>query len=203
MSEAERKPLLSEQDEEKGASAPAAPAANAEAKSEQSDTKVAEAKAPSPSAAPSPSDTKDAGEAKSAAASDSKVELSKHPQQDARPSPSITPEGVIDIQLEALKHNDVPTQDNGIEICFRFASPGNKAFTGPLSRFKRMIRNPLYDHMINFEDATFAPANTSGTTWRISLTKGGSTRVFLWGLSKQQGSGEFANCWMTDSVMLV
>ena len=55
-----------------------------------------------------------------------------------QPNPNLTPEDVIRIQVEALQNND--SQDTGIEITFRFASPANRQLTGPLNRFKRMVR---------------------------------------------------------------
>ena len=53
------------------------------------------------------------------------------------PGPDLTPEQVIAIQLNALKNNDRPATDHGIRITFNFASPGNKASTGPLATFRR------------------------------------------------------------------
>jgi len=129
-------------------------------------------------------------------------EMTRHPQEDANPIPSLAPEEVIEIQLAALKYNDVPTKDHGISICFRFASPANKAATGPLPRFIRMIHNPLYECMINFQKSRFVPANVQGTTWQITITKDGQNYTFLWGMSRQL-RGPFKNCWMTDTVQLV
>eukprot|EP01121_Diplochlamys_sp_Union-15-3_P016273 TRINITY_DN5509_c0_g1_i1.p1 TRINITY_DN5509_c0_g1~~TRINITY_DN5509_c0_g1_i1.p1 ORF type:complete len:154 (+),score=31.16 TRINITY_DN5509_c0_g1_i1:40-462(+) len=124
----------------------------------------------------------------------------KHPFEDAKPSPSLSPEQVIEIQIGALQHNDVPEKDHGIEICFRFASPSNKLVTGPINRFKAMIHNPFYECMVNFEKAKFQPANPTGNSWKITITKSGVDHEFLWGLSKQTVS-PYQGCWMTDSVM--
>ena len=64
----------------------------------------------------------------------------EHPLSEAlAPRPELSPEEVIRIQLEALRHND--EQDRGIEVAFRFASPANRASTGPLPRFIRMIEH--------------------------------------------------------------
>lgn len=57
------------------------------------------------------------------------------------PDPRYTPERVVRIQLEALQRND-------IETTFGFASPANRAQTGPLERFVQMINGPLYRPMI-------------------------------------------------------
>ena len=57
------------------------------------------------------------------------------------PDPSLSPQDVVSIQIEALQHNDTPYVDRGIEVTFNFASPTNKRVTGPLERFKAMVRN--------------------------------------------------------------
>lgn len=41
----------------------------------------------------------------------------------AGPNPSLSPDQVVQIQLEALKHNDLT--DSGIALVYRFASVGN------------------------------------------------------------------------------
>ena len=56
------------------------------------------------------------------------------------PDPSLSPQDVVSIQIEALQNNDTPYEDRGIEITFNFASPTNKRVTGPLERFKVMVR---------------------------------------------------------------
>ena len=58
------------------------------------------------------------------------------------PKPELTPEQVVEIQVEALRKNDVPTPDAGIATTFRFASPGNRKVTGPLERFAPIVKAP-------------------------------------------------------------
>ena len=36
---------------------------------------------------------------------------------------------MVSIQIEALRHNDTPYEDGGIEVTFNFASPTNKRVT--------------------------------------------------------------------------
>ena len=55
------------------------------------------------------------------------------------PDPSLSPQDVVSIQIEALRNNDTPYEDRGIEVTFNFASPTNKRATGPLERFKVMV----------------------------------------------------------------
>eukprot|EP00039_Didymoeca_costata_P006925 m.94662 g.94662 ORF g.94662 m.94662 type:complete len:270 (-) comp13455_c0_seq4:167-976(-) len=54
------------------------------------------------------------------------------------PGPDVLPEDVVRLQMEALR-NDRNCHPAGISACFAFASPDNKAATGPLDRFIRMI----------------------------------------------------------------
>ena len=71
------------------------------------------------------------------------------------PAPELSPGDVVRIQLEALRHND--DRNRGIDVAFRFASPANRASTGPLSRFIGMIRNGPYALMLGFGAASYGP----------------------------------------------
>src|ERR1700704_5439214 len=61
---------------------------------------------------------------------------------DLNPNPDLTPQQVVEFQLDALRHNDEPTTDAGIERSFRFASPSNRLVTGPLSHFSENCAQP-------------------------------------------------------------
>ena len=121
------------------------------------------------------------------------------------PSPDLTPEQVITIQLNALKNNDRPSPDHGIGITFNFASPGNKAFTGPLARFIRMVKDPVYRPMLNHRSYAREAVETFGDMARQRVTivdAGGRRIVYIFILSKQT-EPPYEDCWMTDSVMRV
>ena len=45
--------------------------------------------------------------------------------------------------------NDTPYMDQGIEQTWEFAHPSNQRFTGPLSRFKEMIKGESYNMLLN------------------------------------------------------
>src|SRR5437667_11630954 len=79
-----------------------------------------------------------------------------------QPSPELSPEQVIKIQIKALKNNNSFDRDNGIEAAFVFASPENKTYTGPIERFARMVRNPLYIPMLNYKSALYEPIKILG-----------------------------------------
>ena len=119
------------------------------------------------------------------------------------PSPHLTPEQVIAIQLNALKNNDRPSPDHGIGITFNFASPGNKASTGLLPRFIRMVKNPAYRPMLNHRSYSREAIETLGDIARQRVTivdAGGRRIVYIFVLSKQT-EPPYEDCWMTDSVM--
>ena len=70
------------------------------------------------------------------------------------PSPELSPEEVVEIVVDALRTNDRAEDDAGIETVWRFASPGNRASTGPLPRFTRMIKRGFPD-MLEHESSRF------------------------------------------------
>jgi len=122
---------------------------------------------------------------------------------DARPDPSLTPEEVVRIQMGALGENDDPTLDRGAEITFRFASPANKALTGPIARFKMMVHSPNYEPMIDHRSARYENVvidRDNATIDVIVLTKDNAFLGYRFTLSRQLGGG-CAGCWMTDSVV--
>ena len=122
---------------------------------------------------------------------------------DLHPSPTYSPQDVVRIQIGALARNDRPHEDAGIEITFRFASPDNRRMTGPLNRFVAMLKNPLYRHMLNHEEAEFGPAMIEQSLAQVPViltSEEGERAGFVFTLSRQSG-GEFDSCWMTDSVV--
>ena len=121
------------------------------------------------------------------------------------PDPSLTPEQVIAIQLHALQNNRQLGNDRGIEITFHFASPANRAMTGPLLQFINMVKNPLYRTMLDFESYETAPIEHAGerVQQRVTLIdEQGRRAIFMWVLSKQKQE-PYVNCWMTDAVIRV
>lgn len=121
----------------------------------------------------------------------------------AAPSPGLDPEEVVRIQLQALQLND--DSNRGIEVAFRFASPANKAATGPLSRFAGLFANPAYAPMLNHVEAEYGPLVVTEYQARqvVALTtETGSRIAYLFALSRQR-AGELAGSWMTDAVSVI
>ena len=121
---------------------------------------------------------------------------------DPEPSPELTPEAVVRIQVEALRQNDEPHDDAGIEAAFRFASPANRRATGPLPRFAEMVRRGYAD-LLGFERAEYGPVRVDGdraSQWVTLVQADGSRTAYVFGLSRQEG-GACDGCWMTDAVV--
>ncbi|PSQ45995.1 DUF4864 domain-containing protein [Halobacteriales archaeon SW_7_68_16] len=106
--------------------------------------------------------------------------------------------------LRALRDNDEPHADAGIETTYNFASPANRRNTGPLERFVRMVKSPRYRPMIDHEEAVAGPVERTGqTASRLVTITGpeGRTVTYEWGLSVAR-TGRFRGCWTADSVVI-
>jgi hypothetical protein len=119
---------------------------------------------------------------------------------DQYPSAELSPDDVVRIQMEAFRNND--SEDTGIAIAFRFASPQNKEQTGPLSRFRMMMRSPLYQPMLNAETVEYGRATVQERIARVEVTTvapDGERTSYAFYLMQQRG-GEFEDAWMTEAV---
>ncbi len=118
------------------------------------------------------------------------------------PDPSLSPRDVVSIQIEALQRNDTPYEDRGIEVTFNFASPTNKRVTGPLERFKAMVRSPVYGPMIDHRSAEYQNIRVEGEVAQVDvilLSKDGQYLGYRFRLSRQHDN-RYEGSWMTDSV---
>lgn len=117
------------------------------------------------------------------------------------PSQTLNPRHVVLLQLYSLKYDE-------IQHCFKFASPANRQFTGPLPRFKRMIRN-AYPTMINWDSCNidqyeqYIPSHSGNNNIKkhyiVTIIKRTKREKFKWTVSKQKLK-PYSQCWMTDSV---
>ncbi len=117
------------------------------------------------------------------------------------PHPDRTARDVVGIQLEALRHNDTPSRDAGIEQVWAFAHPRNRVITGPLSRFARMLRGPGYSVLVNHrlhEVSAIRVGDTQAAFGVRVLAREGGFFRFLWRLERvEQPAG---SVWMTTAV---
>ena len=116
-----------------------------------------------------------------------------------QPHPSFTPGDVVRMQLEALRRND--GDNRGIAVAFRFASPQNRAQTGPFERFVTMIKNGPYGLMLKFRQALYDKSEVVGTQARVRVLLIGEDAPvrFEFYLSKLT-EAPFEDCWMTEGV---
>jgi hypothetical protein len=120
------------------------------------------------------------------------------------PDPAEGPGEAVDKQLDALATNDEPFEDAGVLTAYNFASPGNRASTGPSERFVRMVHGPTYAPMIDHVEAVPGPVERAGedAERRVTITgPEGRTVTYTFGLSLQS-RGRFEGCWMTDRVLV-
>ena len=120
-----------------------------------------------------------------------------------KPDPSISPKEVISIQLIALQNNDLPFYDAGIEQTWEFAHPDNRAFTGPLDNFIRMLKNPSYVMMIDHLEHKIIPVQEQemNSYYFVELIDSNGKKFgFEWTVEKVNQNGKFKDCWMTVGV---
>ena len=120
-----------------------------------------------------------------------------------KPSPDIKPEDVIKIQLSSLMKNNEPYLNAGIEQTWEFAHPSNRAFTGPLQRFTKMMYAPSYAVMLDHykHDILEVKLDNNTAYFFIELTSSdGKMFGFKWTLEKVMEDGMFKDCWMTTAV---
>jgi Domain of unknown function (DUF4864) len=122
-----------------------------------------------------------------------------------KPHPDLSPIQVVQIQLEALQNNDLTRDNEGIRICFRFASPENRETTGPIGHFIALLNNPLYRPMIGFERAEFTQFMLGGNTARqtVRLIRTRKENVVYTFILSYQTEEPYPGCWMTDAVLRI
>ena len=120
-----------------------------------------------------------------------------------KPNNGIEPYQVVKIQLRSLKKNDEPKKDNGIEQTWEFAHPNNQKNTGPLDRFKTMIKGKSYGMLLNHLDHMVVEIKSSDLTALFEVTvldKDKTYYKFNWTVEKYTAEGPLKDCWLTTMV---
>ena len=120
-----------------------------------------------------------------------------------KPNNGIEPSQVVKIQLRSLKQNDNPKKDNGIEQTWEFAHPSNQKNTGPLERFKTMIKGKSYVMLLNHLDHKIVEIKSSDLTTLFEVTVLDKDKVyykFNWTVEKYIKDGPLKDCWLTTMV---
>ena len=120
-----------------------------------------------------------------------------------KPNESILPSEVVKIQLTGLQKNDLNFKDSGIEQTWNFAHPNNKRNTGPLSKFKMMIKGDSYQMLLNHLSHTITMVGNSDV-WAqfevVILDKEKIYHKFNWQVEKYIEDGPLKDCWLTTMV---
>ena len=120
-----------------------------------------------------------------------------------KPNSGIKPLEVVKIQLLGLQKNDDKFEDSGIEQTWNFAHPNNKKATGPLDRFKRMLKGASYSMLIDHKENTVTEiykSSTMATYEVVVLDKDKQYFKFKWKVEKNNKEGNLLNCWLTTAV---
>ena len=120
-----------------------------------------------------------------------------------KPNNGIEPIQVVKIQLRSLKQNDKPKKDNGIKQTWEFAHPSNQKNTGPLDRFKTMIKGKSYVMLLNHLDHKVVEIKSSDLTALFEVTvldKNKTYYKFNWQVEKYTEDGPLKGCWLTTVV---
>ena len=120
-----------------------------------------------------------------------------------KPNNGIEPFLVVQIQLRSLKQNDNPKKDNGIEQTWEFAHPSNQKNTGPLDRFKTMIKGKSYGMLLNHLDHKVVEIKSTDLKVLFEVTvldKDKAYYKFNWTVEKYTAEGPLKGCWLTTMV---
>ena len=120
-----------------------------------------------------------------------------------KPNSKLEPIEVLKIQLNSLKNNDIPYKDAGIEQAWEFSHPTNKAFTGPLERFKQMIYSDSYKILISHQnnETIILKESVNKFVYKVYvLSKDKKNYYYIWQIEKVEREGGLKNCWMTTGV---
>ena len=120
-----------------------------------------------------------------------------------KPNKNIEPHEVIKIQLNGLKKNDSSYKDSGIEQTWEFAHPNNKIFTGPLDRFKQMIKGESYKMLLNHRDHKISElySDKNKAVYEVIVMDDQKKYfMFKWQVEKYLKVGPLQNCWLTTLV---
>ena len=120
-----------------------------------------------------------------------------------KPNNGIEPYQVVKIQLKGLMNNDNPYKDVGIEQTWEFAHPNNQKYTGPLEKFKSMLKGNDYSMLLNHSDhevvEIFVSENVA--TYEVTvLDVEKKYYKFKWQVEKFNKEGPLKDCWLTTAV---
>lgn len=114
------------------------------------------------------------------------------------PQQNLSPHDVVSTQLQALQAGE----DADLAVVFAFASPGNRAQTGPVERFIAMVRS-TFPEMLRHQRAELSPTVQRGPDALVPVrlvAADGTEHHYLFILGRYQ-IPRCGPCWMTDGVL--
>tara|TARA_B100000579_G_scaffold78932_1_gene61280 strand:+ start:2571 stop:3053 length:483 start_codon:yes stop_codon:yes gene_type:complete len=120
-----------------------------------------------------------------------------------KPNNGIEPLQVVKIQLRSLKNNDQIYKDAGIEQTWEFAHPNNRKYTGPLEKFKNMLKGESFSMLLNHKEHKISEIFLSddvATFEVIILDFNKEYFKFKWQVEKFNKNGPLKDCWLTTAV---
>ena len=120
-----------------------------------------------------------------------------------KPSKKIEPDQVVKIQLKGLMNNNDPYSDVGIEQTWEFAHPKNKKYTGPLEKFKKMLKGDSYYMLLGHKQHQIEQVylNENVATFLVTILDSDKNYYkFKWQVEKYINQGPLKDCWLTTAV---
>jgi hypothetical protein len=118
------------------------------------------------------------------------------------PNPALAPGDVVRIVVAALRHYNSPLPNAGIYTTYQFASPANRAATGPYGHFLGAVKNADFAALLQENPEDFGPILIQNNYAEQKVTvhqRDGSDVVFTFSLGRQR-DGVYRGCWMVDGV---
>ena len=94
-------------------------------------------------------------------------------------------------------------KDDGIEQTWAFAHPDNQRYTGPLEKFKIMLKGEAYSMLLNHKEHNIKEIFLSedvATFEVIILNAEKEYFKFKWQVEKFIEEGPLKDCWLTTAV---
>jgi len=116
------------------------------------------------------------------------------------PSTALSPRQVVTLQMKAL--SAYVDDRAAIHQVFAYASPSNRALTGPLSRFEQIILQPSYHALVacnHYMVGKIVEQDNIATVLVTTVDRQGQLSIYRFLLSKQVET--YLGCWMTDAVL--
>ena len=127
----------------------------------------------------------------------------------SRPNAGLGPAEVIQTVVEALQNRNSPSPNAGIFTAYQFASPGNRANTGPYGKFLRLVKLPDFAPLLSRHSTGYGPLAVSGdraeqeVSLRLDDAHIARFRFVVSRQTHEQTQGRCTGCWMVDQVNIV